>query len=580
MKIRLSRWVRVLRILAVWGCPIFTVLAIMAFSIFDKIPWYANAIIICVFLFVYWSWQSSFASLFWAVFFTRQVTVRKEFYESLLDGDDIQGDEPLSLKRHLNAKATLFSLVIRQGIPLFIGFCLLFGVCWFFSGGCVALEPVSISFKGMRALSSEVCNSGLKPCLVYLTAAGNTSSSVFVVFHTNYRMKSPSVRFSTSKQASPLDYELTALVDYIEMDLEVTRFVYMAYLSHLEQKPIYFVAGDGQIVESYSAERSFLPTVSSLSHGPLRIISTGDVGLTDLSSKMLAAAAARDPSLFLFGGDLAYANGMKACYRRWDRWLRMYSEKAISPAGHSIPVMTSIGNHEAGGFHLFRTSVPFYINYFFHQGFNTDHQANLTRHSRTNRAPNGADSATKSRPSNIPNNVYHSHDLAGTSLIVLDSNVLTSPSGEQSDWLDSTLNSTRNSSHPSAWTYALYHAPMYPAVRSVTAGPPVMLQESWGKIFSKHQLDIAFENHDHAYKRTHPLKYGKVVHYPEKGTIYLGDGALGVRSRRPAPASSRPYLAASENANFYFDVTFTKTNVSVLAVDERGVIFDSYIIHK
>lgn len=569
-----------MRILALWGCPIFVVIGILALSIFDYVPWYANAIIICIFLLSYWLWQSSVASLIWAVFFTRQITVRKEFYESLLDGDDMNGDEPLSLRRHYNAKSTLFRLAVRQGAPLLVGFLIIFGACWFLSGGCVAVEPISFSFKGMRALSSEVCNSGLKPCVVYLTAAGNASSSVFVVFHTNYRMKSPNVKLSLSSQPNPLDYDITLAAEYIEMDLEVPRFVYMAYVSHLEpQKPIYFVAGDGQTVESYCAERSFLPTASSLATQPLKIISTGDVGLTKLASKMLKQAAAHEPSLILLGGDLAYANGMKTCYRRWDSWLRMYADNAVTPAGHSIPLLTSIGNHEAGGFYQDTKNVPFYLNYFFHEGFNTGYGTSGNGNA-ISRAASGAKTSSKSRPSNIPTNTYHNHDVSGVNMVVLDSDVIASPLGAQYSFLEKTLNESRNGTHPTSWSLALYHAPMYPSVRKLRSVPVEKLQNSWGRLFSKYQVEIAFENHDHAYKRTHPIKDGKVVRYPEKGTVFLGDGALGVPTRRTASIQNRPYLAYAEGANFYFYVLFTQTNVSVEAINDRGVIFDSYFIHK
>lgn len=534
----------------------------------------------CVFVLIYWVWQSSVGSLIWAVFFTRQITVRKEFYESILDGDDMNGDEPLSLKRHYNAKSTLLQLSIRQGIPLLVGFFLLFGACWFFSGGCFAVEPISFSFKGMRALSSEVCNSGLKPCVVYLTVAGNSSSSVFVVFHANYRMKSPNVRLSTSRQKTPLEHDITLPAEYIEMDLETPRFVYMAYISHLEPKrAVYFVAGDGQVVESYSSERAFLPTASSLEAEPLKLVSGGDIGLTPLSYKMMKAAAALEPSMILVGGDFSYANGMKTCYRRWDNWLRMYADSAVTPLGYSIPILTSIGNHEAGGFIKTAKQVPFYLNYFFHEGFNTVVGGYRRTSSQAEVAGVITPGATKSRPANIPYLPYHNHDVSGINIVVLDSDVITTPYA-QAPFLESCLNATRFGPRPTQWSLALYHAPMYPAVRSPSSKAVQDLRKAWGTLFSKYQLDIAFENHDHAYKRSHPIKDGVVVKPQEKGTIYLGDGAMGVPSRKHDYTQNRPYIAYSESTSFYYVVTFTPNNATVNAINERGVIFDSHIVNK
>lgn len=554
-----------------------TTLALMGLSIFDHLPWYANAILISLFLIVYWAWKSHAGKLAWTVFFARQVTAKKEFYESLLDGDDFQDEGPLSLKLHYNAKTKLLRLALRQGIPLLVGCALLFGVCWFFSSVCMAFEPVSLSFKGMRALSPEVCDSGLKPCLLYLTIAGNSSSSVFVVFHTNYKMKSPNVKLSGFGQPSPSEYEISVPAEYIEMNLEVTRFVYMAYLSHLEpQRTIYFVAGDGQVKESYSKERTFQPTASSLTAQPLKIVSAGDVGATKTTATMLKAAASRGPSMFVFGGDLAYANGMKTCYRRWDRWLKLYSDNAISPDGLTIPLLTSIGNHEAGGWRRPRKNAPFYLNYFFHQGFNTvpsDDPSLLPS------KPPAADANTKFRPSNIPTATYHAHDISGTTFLVLDTDVLASPAS-QTQFIENTLQNAKYGPKPCAWSNALYHAPMYPSVRSESDHLVKALRASWAPIFSKYVLDIAFENHDHAYKRTFPLLNGRVAKYPERGTVYLGDGAFGVHSRKPDSPQQRSYLAHTENEIFYFVVTYTTNNVTIQAINQRSVVFDSHTIRK
>lgn len=536
-------------------------------------PWYGTALLIGLILLIYWAWISTFASLLWTVLFSKDnQAVKKKFFDVLLDGDELD-DGPISENRYYDAKKSLFGIGFRQGIPLLIVILLIFGICWFFSGVCMTFSPISISFKGMRVLSSEDCRPGLKPCLVYLNVADNSSSTMFVVFHATYKMTNPVVKLSISSQSNPLDYEITVPAEYIEMNLEVTRFVYMAYLSHLDPHRIhFFVAGDGQVIDSFSSERQFRPTDSSLARMPLRIISGGDVGLRDGATKMISLAASKHPDLIVFGGDLAYANGMKTCYRRWDRWLKMYSESAITPSGLSVPLLTAIGNHEAGGFNMKRSNSPFYLNYFFHQGFNTVPES--MSQSKT------MDPATKFRPTNVPPNTYHAHDLAGTSLIILDSGVLAAPDGAQRAWLEATLNHSRNGPHKASWAYAAYHRPMYPSVAPLDNKGSTQLRAAWEDVFATHKLDMAFENHDHAFKRSYPIVNGVVLPAHAPGTIYLGDGSMGVKPRKPAAVNKRDYLVTSEQDSFFFLVSFTPHNVTVQAINEQNIVFDYHVIPR
>ena len=570
----MSLWVRVLQLLARWGCPILCCLGLLSLSIFDHVPWYACAIIICAFLLCYWAWASTFASLVWTVCFARQEAAKKEFFESLLDGDELQLNENMGMQRHFKAKSTLFSISVRQGIPLVIGFVVIFGLSWFFSSGCLALEPLSMSFRGMRSLSQEPCDAGLKPCMVYLNVADNSSSTMFVVFHTNYKLTSPNIKLATESKPTPLDYEITVPAEYIEMNLEVPRFVYVAYLSHLEAKQTYyFVAGDGQVIESYAAERKFRTTDSSLQHRQLKIVSGGDVGITTVTKTLLSLAASHDPDMIFIGGDLAYGNGIRTCYRRWDNWLKLYSTMAITPKGESIPLLTAIGNHEAGGFKLTASHAPFYLNYFFHQAFNTVPQASSPSYS--SKSP-----ATKYRPSNIPPNTYHAHDMAGNLVVVLDSDVISPSGGEQRQFLQDTLNRSKYGRYPSTWKFALYHTPLYPSVRNFNNPASKKLRNEWEPLFSEYHVDVAFENHDHSYKRSHPILNGNVVPTGHGGTVYLGDGAFGVTPRKPAPIHQRDYLVDAQSESFFFAVTLTARNVSIQAINPRNVIFDSHIIVK
>jgi hypothetical protein len=332
---------------------------------------------------------------------------------------------------------------------------------------------------------------------------------------------------------------------------------------------------------------------------PLHFVSAGDVGITKLTEKMLGLAASKEPSFMIFGGDLSYSNGMRTCYRRWDRWLRLYSEKAVTPSGYSIPLLTTIGNHEAGGFRMKFKSAAFYPFYFYHQPIelsaDTIKSGDQSIVVESNQGVRGSLKVKQSTM--LVQKTYHAHDIAGSQIIALDSDVLTRPEGKQQDFIRHTLNNTRNGhssslgglgglgglgklsvNHPKPWAMAVYHMPLYPSVRSYDDTYSKGLRKAWVPLFDEYHLDIAFENHDHAYKRTYPLYNGKTVANAQLGTTYLGDGSLGVPPRKPAQLHKRDYLVEAERENFFFFMTLTPRNVTISAINDRGVEFDYHVI--
>ncbi|EPR65884.1 hypothetical protein ADICYQ_5029 [Cyclobacterium qasimii M12-11B] len=53
---------------------------------------------------------------------------------------------------------------------------------------------------------------------------------------------------------------------------------------------------------------------------------------------------------------------------------------------------------------------------------------------------------------------------------------------------------------------AVYHVPAYPSARAFTGTTQTMIREHWVPLFEKSSIQLVFENHDHAYKRTYPIK--------------------------------------------------------------------------
>jgi hypothetical protein len=99
-------------------------------------------------------------------------------------------------------------------------------------------------------------------------------------------------------------------------------------------------------------------------------------------------------------------------------------------------------------------------------------------------------------------------------------------------------------------------------------------RKAWLPLFDKHQLDVAFENHDHALKRSKLLKNNKVV--PKNGTLYVGDGAWAV-APRPA-AADRWYLQVAKVEKHLWRVLASPKKLSFQAINKNGQILDSFTL--
>jgi len=179
-----------------------------------------------------------------------------------------------------------------------------------------------------------------------------------------------------------------------------------------------------------------------------------------------------------------------------DTWLSMWENMMVNSGGQMIPMITSIGNHEVGGYNKNPKYDPFYLNYFVHENLNGGEPKSLF--------------------------TYHKHRIGtDVAFVVLDSNIITKAS-DQVEWLNSTLYSLIDRHN----IFTLYHVGLYPSVRYQNDPIHVDLRNSWGSLFDQY-VKISFENHDHTFKKTYPISN---FQKSTTGTIYLGDGALGLKS--------------------------------------------------
>lgn len=169
-------------------------------------------------------------------------------------------------------------------------------------------------------------------------------------------------------------------------------------------------------------------------------------------------------------------------------------------------------------------------------------------------------------------NYYYSVPLSSkVAVVVLNTEI--SLGGDQRRWLTSELEKLRPRNR---WLLTAYHRPAYPSVRSPQDG--AARREQWVPLFEKFNIDLACESHDHALKRTLPIRDGEPDH--ESGITYIGDGGLGVPQRDPDP--KRWWFGAeglAKPAHHVHMLEFGKDNLRGRAFAMDGDTLDDFRIH-
>lgn len=290
---------------------------------------------------------------------------------------------------------------------------------------------------------------------------------------------------------------------------------------------------------------------------PVRLAVGGDVrherGMMDRTARV---AMRYDPHLVVFGGDLAYANGDPRRVENWYDWFEVTRDAFVTPEGFQVAILAGIGNHEVFSDHrldedemhlkaewgLETGDSPFYTTLF----PLTDGQT------------------------------YFTVDLGeSVSFVMLDTDHVAPIEGEQTAWLDRVLAERAHVPH----VFPVYHVPGYPSVRSYDGTASRRVREQWVPLFEQHGVRVAFENHDHSYKRTVPLREGR--EHPN-GIVYVGDGAWGVSTREIGSRRDEGeeewswYLAHAEDTRHAQIVTLHGPMAHILVVSEDGEVIDEW----
>ncbi|CAN5588444.1 metallophosphoesterase family protein [soil metagenome] len=270
-------------------------------------------------------------------------------------------------------------------------------------------------------------------------------------------------------------------------------------------------------------------------------ISGGDCATNAHAIANNKVAAAQDPMFVLIGGDLGYDNGTSGDTAL--TFIQNYSKTMIDSEGRFIPLVVAVGNHEVkGSFGKTLKEATFFAPLF--DGFFKDHS-------------------------------YNTLDFGDyLSLVILDSGHCAPIKGEQTTWLNKTLADRAGRPH----LIAVNHVPCYPSYRAPEGQKSVLgtgedQRKHWVPLFEKHQVDVVLEHHDHTFKRTKPLKSGKVDE--ATGIVYLGDGSWG-RLRVPNKPEKRSYLQ-EVSTNYHISLHRLEGEQRFhLALGETGKVLDIY----
>jgi hypothetical protein len=366
-----------------------------------------------------------------------------------------------------------------------------------------------------------------QPRHLYLTWDNeDTAHTQTVVFHTDGKASEPRVEVllnGPSAQATVLSASTVQLGSG-------QRRVHRVTLKNLQPATSYrFRAGDNRF--GLSPWRTFrtLPADDS----SLRIATGGDMYRHPETVQLLKAAASYKPHVALIGGDIAYADGDLTRIGFWDDWFDNWDEFMNPADGPMVGLICALGNHELRGhFDGSKKDAPFYFAFF----------------------PQGGES-------------YFARRLSGQAeVVVLDTSHATHPKA-QAGFLEDTLRSMQERQVP--YRLALYHVALYPTHRSYEDEYSRRGRQFWVPLFDRFGLTAGLENHDHTFKRTHPLRGGKVV---PRGTVYLGDGCWGRTPR--AVKGQRWYLAKASSTYHVWMLTTRPDGLLCQAVGLDGKVFD------
>ena len=170
---------------------------------------------------------------------------------------------------------------------------------------------------------------------------------------------------------------------------------------------------------------------------------------------------------------------------------------------------------------------------------------------------------------------YYTTLLGNIALITLNTEI--SVAGDQREWLEEELARLTSEPEPRPqWLLAQYHRPAYPVAKAYNRHNFKRVREAWTPLFDQFNLDLALESDGHVLKRTMPIRNFEPA---QDGTVYIGEGGLGVKQRVPIPDLwfvEEPGVAMSAHHVWLLSISPDQLRMEAVGVD--GAILDAHTI--
>ncbi|CAM8955281.1 unnamed protein product [Rhodiola kirilowii] len=244
---------------------------------------------------------------------------------------------------------------------------------------------------------------------------------------------------------------------------------------------------------------------------PIEFVVVGDLGQTEWTQSTLTQVSKKDYDVFLFPGDLSYADTNQPL---WDSFGRL-----VEPYASQRMWMVTEGNHEIESFPIL--------------------------HPQTFKAYN-ARWPMPFKESGSSSNLYYSFDVVGAHIIMLGSYTDFDVKSDQYKWLQADLAKVDRSVTP--WLIVLLHAPWY-NTNLAHKGEGESMRKAMENILYKARVDIVFSGHVHAYERFTRIYDNKA---DPSGPIYItiGDGGNREGLAREFEKLKNPSLSLFREASF------------------------------
>lgn len=262
---------------------------------------------------------------------------------------------------------------------------------------------------------------------------------------------------------------------------------------------------------------------------PTRLAVVGDWGQTEHSLQTMQQILQKHDdnhpiSHLIVAGDMSYADSDPT---RWPSWFKL-----MEPLLQTTLTHVAAGNHEIECDTETRDIFVPYEYYFRNPNRIRDAvMIPITKEYQDSLWHKSCSTPSEFLGYYVYGNSFYSYQYGLVHVIVLNSYTYSTVGSEQYKWLEEELRVNLDRTI-TPWLMVVFHAPFYTSFEGhVDEVQSRNMKHSMESLFVQYGVNWVISGHDHAYLRTHPLKYG---HMTPNAPVYLTVGAGGNREGHPA----------------------------------------------